>query len=76
MNDQTFLWANTVPLHRDFRERSLPITFQIFIPVQTFLGSQYDVKTNMKHYKSNPIWEDRMEGTRNKKGELETQVKF
>jgi hypothetical protein len=43
---------------------------------QTFLVSQYDVKTNMKHYESNPVYEDTMDGIRNKKGELETQVKF
>jgi hypothetical protein len=76
MNDQIFLWANTAPFPRDFTERRLPITFQRFIPAQTFLVSQYDVKIDMKHYKINPIYEDRLGGIHNKKGELETQVKF
>jgi len=30
----------------------------------------------MKHYESNPVYGDMMDGIRNKKGELETQVKF
>jgi hypothetical protein len=69
MNGQTILWANTAHFPRDFTERSLSVTFQSLIAGQTFLVSQYDVKTNMKHYESNPVHEDMMDGIRNKKGE-------
>jgi len=76
MNDQTFLWANTALFTTDFTECSLPITFQSFVPAQTFLVPQYDVKTSKKHYKSNKLYEDRVDGIRNKKEGLETQEKF
>jgi hypothetical protein len=67
---------HTPPFPTDFTERSLPIALQSLLSAQTFLVSQCDVKTNMKHYKSNKIHEDRMDGIRNTKGEIETQVKF